>query len=73
MENAIHWNYVLNALLFSAVGVGFFALCFGVLEFFTPRVDLWQELTEKQNVALAVFLGAVMLGIALIIGSAVHG
>jgi uncharacterized membrane protein YjfL (UPF0719 family) len=73
MEDVIHWNYVLNALLFSAVGVGFFAVCFGILEFFTPRVDLWQELTEKQNVALAVFLGAVMLGIALIIGSAVHG
>jgi uncharacterized membrane protein YjfL (UPF0719 family) len=73
MEDTIHWNFVLNALLFSAVGIGFFALCFGILEFFTPKVDLWDELTQKQNTALAVFLGAVMLGIAIIIGSAVHG
>ncbi len=73
MEDLIQWKFVLNAVLFSAVGVGFFALCFGILEFFTPKVDLWQELTEKQNIALAVFLGAVMLGIAIIIGAAVHG
>lgn len=73
MEDAIHWNFVLNALLFSTIGVGFFALCFGILEFFTPKVDLWDELTQKQNTALAIFLGAVMLGIAIIIGSAVHG
>ncbi|OYY94569.1 MAG: hypothetical protein B7Y41_07010 [Hydrogenophilales bacterium 28-61-23] len=73
MEDAIHWNFVINAILFSAIGVGVFALCFGILEFFTPKVDLWDELTQKQNTALAIFLGAVMLGIAIIIGSAVHG
>lgn len=73
MEDVLQWKLVINAVVFSAVGVGFFALCFGLLELFTPKVDLWEELTQKQNIALAVFLGAVMLGIAVIISAAVHG
>lgn len=73
METLIQWKYVVSALLFSFIGVGVFAICYALLEFFTPKVDLWLELTEKQNTALAIFLGAVMLGIAIIISAAIHG
>jgi putative membrane protein len=73
MENLVEWKNVIGAVLYSVIGVGIFGLCYGLLEFFTPKVNLWNEMTDKQNVALAVFLGAVMLGIAIIIGAAVHG
>lgn len=73
MEEFIQWKYVVNSLLYSSIGVALFAICFGILEFFTPKINLWEELTHKQNTAIAIFLGAVMLGIAIIIGSAIHG
>jgi uncharacterized membrane protein YjfL (UPF0719 family) len=36
-------------------------------------VQVWKEICEKQNMALAVFLGSVAIGIAIIIASAIHG
>jgi uncharacterized membrane protein YjfL (UPF0719 family) len=73
MEDFIQWKYVVSALVFSGIGVGVFALCYAIVDFLTPRVNLWVELTEKKNVALAIFMGSVMIGIAIIIGSAIHG
>jgi uncharacterized membrane protein YjfL (UPF0719 family) len=73
MEELIHWKSVVNALLFSGLGVAVLAICYAILEVLTPKVDIWQELTEKQNSALAIFLGALMLGLAIIIAAAVHG
>ena len=35
--------------------------------------DLWQELVEKQNVALGIVVGAMCLGISIIVAAAVHG
>jgi uncharacterized membrane protein YjfL (UPF0719 family) len=66
-------HYIVSAFVFSLVGLVVFAAAFLLLEVLTPKVAVWKELVEKQNVALAVFLGAVALGIAYIIGSAVHG
>jgi putative membrane protein len=72
-SDMIQMKYVLAALLYSGIGILTFALCFTLLDLLTPRVAIWKELVEKQNVALAVFLGAVALGIAVIIASAIHG
>lgn len=73
MEEFIQWKYVVSSILYSVIGVALFAICYAVIEFFTPKVNLWEELSHKQNTALAIFLGAAMLGIAFIIGSAIHG
>lgn len=66
-------HYIVSALVFSVIGLAVFAAAFLLLEVMTPKVAVWKELVEKQNVALAVFLGAAALGIAYIIGSAIHG
>ncbi|MBP6343892.1 MAG: DUF350 domain-containing protein, partial [Candidatus Omnitrophica bacterium] len=39
----------------------------------TPKVSIYKELIEKQNIAVAIFLGAIALGFATIIASAIHG
>lgn len=69
----VDMHYVVAALIFSLIGLAIFAIAFLLLEVATPKVAVWKELVEKQNVALAIFLGAVALGIAYIIGSAIHG
>ena len=35
--------------------------------------DLWLEIVEKQNVALALVVAAMALGICVIVAAAIHG
>ena len=73
MSNLIDFKYVVAAVVFALIGLVVYAIAFVLLEVMTPKVEIWKELVEKQNVALAVFLGAMAIGIAYIIGSAIHG
>jgi len=47
-------------------------LCFVVIDKLTPY-NLWEEIVEKQNQALARVVAAVALGICLIVAAAIHG
>jgi putative membrane protein len=44
-----------------------------VLTLLTPKVHIWREINEEKNVAIAIFLGSIALGIAIIISAAVRG
>lgn len=61
----------MNATLFACLGICLFAVAFYVLAKLLPA-DLWKEILEKQNIALAVLAGAVSIGICLIIAAAMH-
>ena len=61
-----------GSMLFALMGVLVFWLCFLIIDKLTPY-DLWAELVEKKNVALAIVVGAMSIGIALIVAAAVHG
>ena len=61
----------LNAIVYSAVGIVIFAGAFLVLDKVTPY-NLWKEIVQEHNTALAILLGAMSLGICIIIASAVH-
>jgi putative membrane protein len=73
ITNLIEMKYVIAALLYSAIGMTIFIVSFVLLDLLTPKVSVWKELVEKQNIAVAIFLGAVVFGIATIIASAIHG
>jgi len=62
---------VLASLVFALVGVAVFWLCFVIIDKITPY-DLWGEIVEKQNVALALVVAAMSLGICVIIAAAIH-
>lgn len=68
----INMSYLFNSLLYSLIGVAVFWLSFLVIDRLTPY-DLWKELIEEKNVSLAIVVGAMCLGIALIVASAIHG
>ena len=68
----IKLEWVLNSLVFSLLGVAVFWVCFIIIDKLTPY-DLWGEIVEKRNQALATIVAAMCLGIAIIIAAAVHG
>ena len=61
-----------GSMLFALLGVAVFWLCFVIVDKLTPY-DLWGEIVEKQNVALAIVVGAMCIAIGLIVAAAVHG
>lgn len=63
--------FVLNSLLYTVLGVILFCTFFIVIDKLTPY-DLWKELIENKNMALATVVGFVGLGICVIIASAMH-
>ncbi len=61
-----------GSMLFALIGVLVFWISFVVVDKLTPY-DLWEEIVEKQNVALAIVVGAMCIAIGLIVSAAVHG
>ncbi|ART53335.1 hypothetical protein CBP34_18970 [Acidovorax carolinensis] len=61
-----------GSILFALVGVLVFWLSFVLIDKITPY-DLWREIVEKQNKALAMVVAAMSLGISIIVAAAIHG
>jgi putative membrane protein len=68
----INLAYVVNSLVFAAIGVAVFILAFVILDLLTPY-KLWQEIVVKQNRALAQLIAGAAVGIGIIIAAAIHG
>jgi uncharacterized membrane protein YjfL (UPF0719 family) len=64
-------NNVVAALLFAGIGLVIFILAFVILDKATPY-HLWKEILEEHNTALAILLGAMSVGICIIIAAAIH-
>jgi putative membrane protein len=62
---------LLNSLIYALLGIIIFVAGFIIVDKLTPY-DLWKQLVEEKNVALAIVVGAAALGICLIIASAIH-
>lgn len=61
-----------GSMLYALLGVAVFWLCFVIIDKLTPY-DLWAEIIEKKNMALAIVVGAMCIAIGLIVSAAVHG
>ena len=62
---------VINALVFAFLGIVIFAAAFFLLDKLTPY-HLWKEIVQEHNIALAILVGALSIGICLIIAAAVQ-
>jgi putative membrane protein len=69
---SLHLQYLASAIVYSFVGILILLLCFWIIEKITPE-NLWKEIIDKQNMALAILAAAFMIAIAVIISSAIHG
>ena len=59
-----------TTLIFVFIGILFFAIAYGILGFMYP---IKKEIEEDHNTALAIVIGSIMLGLALIISAAIQG
>ena len=71
----IEWmkpGVIVGSIMFALIGVAIFWICFVIVDKLTPY-DLWTEIVEKKNVALAIVVGATALAIGQIVAAAIHG
>jgi uncharacterized membrane protein YjfL (UPF0719 family) len=69
--NEFHPGYLLNAVVYATLGIAIFVMAFALIDKLTPY-HLWKEIVEDKNVALAVLVGAMSIGMCIIIAAAVH-
>lgn len=72
MEKVINVGYIINSITYSVIGMLIFGIGFWVFDRLTPY-SLWKEVVEEKNVAVALIVSAVSLGVCMIIASAIHG
>lgn len=72
MAGAINVGNMINSLIFAFLGVLIFWISFLIIDKLTPY-QLWKEIVEEQNTALGIIVGALSIGICIIIAAAIHG
>lgn len=65
-------NLVISTLVFSFLGLGILLLGYWIVEKITPE-KTWKEIVENKNIALAIVVASLILGISMIISAAIHG
>ncbi|MBX7098397.1 MAG: DUF350 domain-containing protein [Myxococcaceae bacterium] len=63
---------LVNSLLFSLVGMAVFVAGFFVVKLILP-FDVNKELEHDQNTSVGLVISAFILGLAFIVGMAIHG
>jgi putative membrane protein len=63
---------VVSSLIFSGIGIVLFALAYLIIVKASP-FSIRKEIEQDQNVALAIVIASVILGIAIILAAAVSG
>jgi putative membrane protein len=62
---------IISALIFTFLGIFVFVVSFIIMDKVTPY-HLWKEIVQEHNMALAILVGAMSIGICIIIASAIH-
>ena len=63
---------VVSSAVFAGIGLAVFAVAFWLMTKLAP-FSVKKEIEEDQNVALAVIIAGVLIGISLIIAAAIGG
>lgn len=61
-----------TTVIFVAIGLIVFAIAFFIVVLVAP-FSVKKEIEEDQNTALAIIIGALIIGVAMIIASAIQG
>lgn len=61
---------LITTLIFVVIGLVFFTVAYFIL---SRIFDIHHEIEEDHNTALGIIIGAIMIGISIIIAAAIHG
>jgi putative membrane protein len=63
---------IVTTVAFGLLGMVLFGIAFWVIVKVTP-FSIRKEIEDDQNTSLAILIGSVIIGMALIVAAAVHG
>ncbi|MBK9214561.1 MAG: DUF350 domain-containing protein [Chloracidobacterium sp.] len=66
------WPVLATTIIFVAIGLIVFAVAFFIVVIVAP-FSVKKEIEEDQNSALAIIIGALIIGIAMIVSAAIQG
>ena len=72
MKNILDAQHLVGAIVYSGLGAAVFFGWFVIFDKLTPY-DLWNEITVKQNRALATVMQGLSIAMGLIIAAAMLG
>jgi putative membrane protein len=67
----MEWTIIGLNFLYAALGVVLMFLSYKIFDKLSPKIDFEDEL-KKGNIAVAIFIAALFISIALIIGGALN-
>jgi len=65
-------NAAVSSAVFAGIGLAVFAIAFWIMTKLAP-FSVKKEIEDDQNVALAVIMAGVIIGVSLIIAAAIQG
>ncbi|MBM4002304.1 MAG: DUF350 domain-containing protein [Planctomycetes bacterium] len=65
-------KHIIAAVVFSGIGVLVLMVCIWVIDKFSPY-SFRKEILEDQNTAMGIIVGALLIGISIIIAAAIQG
>lgn len=66
------WPVLETTVIFVAIGLIVFAVAFLIVVLVAP-FSVKKEIEEDQNTSLAIIIGAIIIGVAMIISAAIQG
>lgn len=72
LDGLINAKDLVASVVFSIFGLVLFGVSFFIFDKLTPG-DLGREILEKQNMAAAIVVAALIIGISIIVGMSIHG
>lgn len=67
----LHLGQILSSLVYSFIGILIFFIALVVIDKLTPY-SIHKEIEEDQNIALGIIIGAMLIGLAIIIAAAIQ-
>jgi uncharacterized membrane protein YjfL (UPF0719 family) len=66
------WNVIEATVIFVAIGLVVFTVAFLIVVLVAP-FSVKKEIEDDQNTSLAIIIGSIIIGIAMIIAAAIQG
>ena len=67
----MEWTIILLNIMYAVIGVILMFVAYKVFDLLSPRINFEEEL-KKGNIAVAIFIAALFIAIALIIGGSLN-
>lgn len=67
------WLGLAGVAAYGMVGILLTAFGFKVFDWITPRIDVQRELAERNNIAVAIVVAAVIVAVSVVVGRSITG